>query len=70
MCGPADFDALRTCATRLAELSAAGLTTYSVYKTASIYRDFCKKLREWVKDGRQRLPAGLAADTSSAHPNR
>jgi len=41
VCGPADFDALNTCVIRLAELSAAGLTTYSVCKTASL----CRQLR-------------------------
>jgi hypothetical protein len=38
MCGPPDFGALNTCLIRLAELSAAGLATYSVCKAASLAR--------------------------------
>lgn len=41
MCGPANFDALYACITRLAELSAAGVATYSVCKTVSL----CRELR-------------------------
>jgi hypothetical protein len=38
MCGPVDFDALNTSITRLAGLSVAGIATYAVSKTVSIYR--------------------------------
>jgi hypothetical protein len=38
MCGPPDFGALNTCLIRLAELSAAGLATYSVCRAASLAR--------------------------------
>ena len=38
MCGPADFEALQTCMTRLAGLSAAAIATYAACKAVSFYR--------------------------------
>ena len=38
MCGPADYEALYTCAERLAALSAAGLSTYAVRQLTEIAR--------------------------------
>jgi len=39
MCGLVDFDALRTSISRLAGLSIAGLATYVVSKTVSLFRE-------------------------------
>jgi hypothetical protein len=69
MCGPADFEALHTCVTRLAELSVAGVTTYSVCKTASL----CRRLRP-KREGRRAkalrdVPGRLAAEGSSGQLN-
>lgn len=69
MCGPADFDALHTCIVRLAELSAAGLTTCSVYKTISLCRELCA-----VRGKRKgRMPWGVhgqvAAEGSRGQPD-
>jgi len=38
LCGPADFEALNICVTRLAELSLVGVTTYSVCKAVGAVR--------------------------------
>jgi hypothetical protein len=38
MCGPADYEALYTCAERLAALSAAGLSTYALGQFAEVVR--------------------------------
>jgi hypothetical protein len=38
MCGPADYEALYTCAERLAALSAAGLSTYALGQLAEVVR--------------------------------
>ena len=46
MCGPADYEALYTCTERLAALSAAGLSTYTV-----------RQLAEMVRKPRRRLGA-------------
>jgi len=56
VCGPADFDALNTCVIRLAQLSAAGLTTYSVCKTASLYRQLRAKRGEREKKVARNIP--------------
>lgn len=68
MCGPADFGALHTCIVHLAELSAAGVATYSVCTTASL----CRKLRPRPRRPHERalrtIPGRLAAEASSA-PN-
>ena len=69
MCGPPDFGALHTCVIRLAELSAAGLTTYSVCKTASLYRRLRRKREKQQERALQSLPGRLAAEGSSGHPN-
>jgi len=65
MCGPADFGALSTCIIRLAELSAAGLTTYSVCKTASLCRELRAKRREPREKALPEAPVKLAAEDSS-----
>ena len=45
MCGLVDFDALHTSITRLAGLSVAGITTYTVSKTISMWRRLKVKAR-------------------------
>ena len=69
MCGPPDLEALHTCITRLGALSAAGLTTYSVCKTAAICRRLRSKRGRRAERASQELPAGLAAEGSSGHPD-
>ena len=46
MCGPPDFAALGTCVTHLAELSAAGLATYSICKATSLRRELARDREE------------------------
>ena len=67
MCGPADFEALHTCIIRLAGLSAVGLTTYSVCKTASLRRERRQKREKRAERALPDLPGGLAAEDSSGH---
>jgi hypothetical protein len=43
MCGLVDFDALRTSVIRLAGLSIAGITTYTVCKTVSLFQGLCRR---------------------------
>ncbi len=69
MCGPADFDALHICVTRLAELSAAGVTGYSVYKTASFWRKVHPKREEREEGALENMPGRLVVEGSSGHPN-
>lgn len=66
MCGPADFGALSTCIIRLAELSAAGLTTYSICKTASLCRELRARRREREQKALPDIPGKLAVEDSSA----
>lgn len=68
MCGPADFAALNTCIIHLAELSVAGLATYSVCKTASVCRELRTK-RTPPKETARDLPGRLIAENPSGHPN-
>ena len=69
MCGPPDFEALSTCVTRIAALSAAGLTSYSICKTASLYRRLRSKRKERGAKALPAMPAILAAETLSGQPN-
>ncbi len=69
MCGPADFEALHTCMTRVAELSAAGVTTYAVCKTASLCRQLRTKREEQEETALRNVPAALAEEDSSGHSN-
>jgi hypothetical protein len=64
MCGPADFDALHTCVFRLTELSAAGLTSYSVYKAVALCRDLRAKQDEQKEPSWRRLPGPLTVEGS------
>ena len=68
MCGPADFEALHVCITRLALLSAAGLATYSVRKAASPGRPALPEQREQRDSVRQEPADRLAAEGSSGRP--
>lgn len=65
MCGPADFEALHTCIIRLGELSVAGLTTYSVCKTASLCRKLRPRQEEQEADPLRNVPGRLATEDSS-----
>jgi hypothetical protein len=69
MCGPPDFAALGTCIIRLAELSAAGLATYSVCKTASLGRELRPKREELAEDTPRKGSDRLAPECSSGHSN-
>ena len=69
MCGPPDFAALSTCITRLAELSAAGLTTYSVCKTVSLCRELRPKRRKRAQRAPQNAVGNLAAEGSGGQPD-
>jgi hypothetical protein len=70
MCGPPDFAALETCITRLTELSAFGLATYSVCKTAALCRTLRRQREEPAADaarkGADLLPAECSCGPSSA----
>ena len=69
MCGPPDFAALHTCITRLVELSAAGLGTYSVYQVASLYRAHRLKQEDPEQRTWRGVPGRLAPEGLSGHPN-
>ena len=69
MCGPPDFAALETCIIRLAELSAAGLGTYAVCRTASLCRELGPKRGKRQKKALQDTPARPLAEGPNAHPN-
>jgi|GEM_PF-6170392 len=69
MCGPPDFEALHTCVTRLAELSAAGVTTCSVCMAASLCRR-CRGKRGERDDGILcDVPGRLAVEGLSEQPD-
>ena len=53
MCGPADFEALQTSATRLVALWAAGITTYALCKAVSLYRE-----RRLKRDNQEKRTTG------------
>ena len=67
MCGPPDFGALNTCIIHLAELSVAGLATYSVCKTASVRRKLHAKRRPEERALRDQ-PGRLIAESPSGCP--
>jgi hypothetical protein len=63
MCGPADYDALRTCALRAAELAAAGLGACVLHQTAQAIRGW-HRARTACGDG------GTAARTAAPRTPR
>jgi hypothetical protein len=65
MCGPPDFDALHTSILRLAELSAAGLTGYSVYRVVSLCRTLAPRRRVQKGHRSRHLPRDLAPASSA-----
>jgi hypothetical protein len=65
MCGPPDFDALHTAILRLGELSAAGLTGYSVYKVVSFCRTLAPKRGAPEEKPPRRVPGQFAVQGSS-----
>ena len=67
MCGPPDFEALATCMTRLVELSAAGLATYSVCRTASLARELRRRRARREDKPLPDLPGRLAVEGSRGH---
>lgn len=69
MCGPPDFGALNTCIIRLAELSAAGVGTYAVYRTACFCREFHSRCQGRETKARRKLRGGLIAESASGHGN-
>lgn len=69
MCGPPDFVALDVCITRLAELSAAGLATYSVCKTATLCRGLRSRRKKLGKSALPNGPGSLAAEGPNGPSN-
>lgn len=59
MCGHTDYQALTTCITRLCALSAAGLSSYVIWKLSPIWRDL--RDRRWWR--RRRLKASRVSAT-------
>jgi hypothetical protein len=55
MCGPADFEALQLCMTRLSALAGVGLSAYAAHRAATL-------AREIRADRAERRRAGLAPD--------
>ena len=58
MCGPADYVALQTCLARMAELSAAGLTACTLYRTGKSIRDWRKARRNRPGKYKKEAPPG------------
>ena len=58
MCGPADYVALQTCLARMAELSAAGLTACTLYKTGKSIRDWRRAKRNMPGKCKKEAPPG------------
>jgi len=56
MCGPADYVALQTCLLRAAELSAAGLTAYTLHGTIK-YLKHCRKKKKYRKASMRKVKA-------------
>jgi len=69
MCGPPDFAALETCVMRLAELSAAGLGTYAVCRTARLCRSLVRQPGWRQERTLQDTPARLAPEAPHVHTN-
>ena len=65
MCGFTDFEALNTCITRLAELSAAGAATYSVCKAVSLCRELRPGQEQRQEPASRDVPGRLAVEGSS-----
>ena len=61
MCGPANFEAFYTCVAHIAELSAAGLTSYAVYRSGLLSRYL--RPQQQPKDGLQTEVEMVAAPT-------
>ena len=71
MCGPADYDALRTCATRLLGLSAITLAVYAFRQTAWHLAELRSERSKWSLVRLKPGPAGpLARLESRGHPAR
>jgi hypothetical protein len=70
MCGPPDFDALHTSILRLGELSAAGLTGYSVYKVVSFCRTLAPKRGTPEEKPPRRVAGQLVVQGSSGRNNQ
>ncbi len=73
MCGPADFDALQTCITRVAELSAAGLGSYTLYGVTSLVHKLRQSSPTVLADPLRSMPLGSDASVllvleSTCHP--
>ena len=62
MCGPPDFGALNTCLIRLAELSAAGVGGYSVYRAAALCREIYGRRKEQRERGLRSNRGRLTAE--------
>lgn len=44
MCGPADYDALRTSITRLLELSIAGVSVHAIHRAIGFFRGLRRRV--------------------------
>jgi len=69
MCGPADFDALHTCICRLAEISAAGLTSCAAYRAVSVCREPRAKRDEQEERPLPGMPGQPAVEGASGLRN-
>jgi len=69
MCGPPDFAALGTCAIHLAELSAAGLATYSVCKATSLCRELARERPEQEESALRNGRGRPVAEGLGGHSN-
>jgi len=69
MCGPVDFEALKTCIIRLAALSVAGIAGYAVCKVISFYRERNLKRDRQEEKVPSHLPCKLAVRDSGERSN-
>jgi hypothetical protein len=65
MCGPADYDALRTCVTRLLGLSAITLAGLAVRRTARHLAELRSERSKRFPDRLKPGPSGLLARLES-----
>ena len=71
MCGPADYDALRTCVTRLLGLSAITLVVFAVRQTAQHLAELRSERSKWSLARLKPGPSGpLARLESRGHRAR
>jgi hypothetical protein len=71
MCGPADYDALRTCVTRLLGLSVITLAVFAIRRTARHFAELRSARSKWSPARRKPGPSvPLARLESRGYPAR